>query len=37
MKSKKLTKEQLEEIQRYMDKVLEENQVLGGKVQGFFK
>jgi len=28
-KNKKITPEQLEEIQRYMDKVLEENQVLG--------
>ena len=35
MKSKKLTKEQLEEIQRYMDKVLEENQVLGERCKDF--
>ena len=35
MKNKKLTKEQLEEIQRYMDKVLEENQVLGEKCKEF--
>ena len=35
MKNKKLTKEQLEEIQRYMDKVLEENQVLGERCKDF--
>ena len=35
MKNKKLTKEQLEEIQRYMDKVLEENQVLGERCKEF--
>ena len=35
MKNKKLTKEQLEEIQRYMDKVLEENQVLGERCRDF--
>ena len=35
MKNKKLTKEQLEEIQRYMDKVLEENQVLGERCNDF--
>ena len=35
MKNKKLTKEQLEEIQRYMDKVLEENQVLGERCYYF--
>ena len=35
MKNKKLTKEQLEEIQRYMDKVLEENQVLGVRCKDF--
>ena len=34
-KNKKLTKEQLEEIQRYMDKVLEENQVLGERCKDF--
>ena len=35
MKNKKLTKEQLEEIQKYMDKVLEENQVLGERCKDF--
>ena len=35
MKNKKLTKEQLEEIRRYMDKVLEENQVLGDRCKDF--
>ena len=35
MKNKKLTKEQLEEIQRYVDKVLEENQVLGERCKDF--
>ena len=35
MKNKKLTKEQLEEIQRYMDKVLEENQMLGERCKDF--
>ena len=35
MKNKKLTKEQLEEIQKYMDKLLEENQVLGERCKDF--
>jgi hypothetical protein len=35
MKNKKLTKEQLKEIQRYMDKVLEENQILGERCKDF--
>ena len=35
MKNKKLTKQQLEEIQKYMDKVLEENQVLGERCKDF--
>ena len=35
MKNKKLTKEQLKEIQRYMDKVLGENQVLGERCKDF--
>ena len=35
MSNKKLTREQLEEIQRYMDKVLEENQVLGERCKDF--
>ena len=35
MKNKKLTKEQLEEIRRYMDKVLEGNQVLGDRCKDF--
>ena len=34
-KNKKITPEQLEEIQRYMDKVLEENQVLGERCKDF--
>ena len=35
MKNKKLTEKQLEEIQRYMDKLLEENQVLGERCKDF--
>ena len=35
MKNKKLTEEQLEEIQKYMDKLLEENQVLGERCKDF--
>ena len=35
MKNKKLTKQQLEEIRKYMDKVLEENQVLGERCKDF--
>ena len=35
MKNKKLTEKQLEEIQKYMDKLLEENQVLGERCKDF--